>query len=383
MKFKIPVLCLVAFMASCANSSPSSSFGTLESETLDSSLEISQTETSSSSFAGEIGTVYRASSWDESIEYFLEWAAPGSSPYLVDPGYSTYEVLGDVLVQEGQNDLPYVQIEAFPAIPDCASSYLNALSGSGMTLSSSAPYAYAKLDATRDLIVEASESTKEGSRSLLLRVYALNSRTLEAPKELVDIVTGLDLPLIEAESYEAFFNGMNHSAGVYAYGVGESDFLAYEPLLLQNGFAKSASEPYMRSYSHVGGYVRLTVLLSSDAYGEPCLYFQFLNAYPRAYVLSLLGRDVPLLPLSPLTFDYSFVGESDILTLYYDEASQEDYQTYQGLLIEGGFLETENSSYHSDALGTDIYVSAYSYQNKSIQVLYNPLSGTIAIPILG
>ena len=108
-------------MASCANSSPSSSLSNHESETLSLSLALSQTETSSSPFTGEIGTVYRASSWDESIEYFLEWAAPGSSPYLVDPGYSTYEVLADVLVQEGQNDLPYVQIEAFPAILSCAS----------------------------------------------------------------------------------------------------------------------------------------------------------------------------------------------------------------------------------------------------------------------
>ena len=121
MKFKIPVFCLVAFMASCANSSPSSSLSNHESETLDSSQALSQTETSSSPFTGEIGTVYRTSSWDESIEYFLEWAAPGSSPYLVDPGYSTYEVLADVLIQEGQNDLPYVQIEAFPAILSCAS----------------------------------------------------------------------------------------------------------------------------------------------------------------------------------------------------------------------------------------------------------------------
>ncbi|MDY5441431.1 MAG: hypothetical protein SPG64_04355, partial [Candidatus Enteromonas sp.] len=78
-----------------------------------------------------------------------------------------------------------------------------------------------------------------------------------------------------------------------------------------------------------------------------------------------------------------FVGDSEILTLYYDKALETDYLEYQRLLVSSGFKEIENTSYYSDTLGATILTSTYEIEGKQVQVLYNPISQTIAIPILG
>lgn len=369
------VLLSSLFLFSCGN--PNGSISSESSFIEESSIEVSRPE---------IGDVYITSTWDEGIAYLIDWASPGASELLIDPGYEYYEVISDYayeVADDPSSEIKFTQITASPVVPYASSVYLDLLAQNGFVLSSSGTYAYHRIGEVGDLIVECVDSTKGSSRSLVIRLYTMETRSKEYSPELVNIITGLDIPMVSADSYEVFYNSNSISAGVYAYGVGINEFQEFIPDLEESGFTLSTSGEGYYELTHEDRYVSIFVMESVDAYNDPCLYLRFSNLCPRVYVLSILDNDVPLLPLDRLEFDYSFVGDSEILTLYYDKALEADYLEYQRLLVSSGFEEIENTSYYSDALGATILTSTYEIEGKRVQVLYNPISQTIAIPILG
>ena len=362
--FLLAILFLTLF--SCASTAEISS----------SSEPLSSLEDTASSFSYEEGVPYSYAEYEETLPYLS--MAIGEEAALVLPSYpaSSYEVS---LFEE--SGILVASLSCKGVSTKALDLYPSALREIGYRVAYDSSYAYQKASATEDRIVEFAleEETKGYALNLLLYVYP--SRLDAFPSDFSDALLGEGvLPPLEGEAYAAAYFPEGYGL-IEVYGIDEAGLSAYESSLPLHGWSLASKDAYSSTYAALDGTCSLTLYLSYDAYDAPMALLRLENAWPRVYLLSLLGEDLPR--LEGLPFAYAFVGESGILTLYFDGATREYYRSYVALLGESGYAPYEEGSYESEALSSTIFYSYARKGDKEIAVLYNESSGTIAVPVYG
>ncbi|MCQ2772530.1 MAG: hypothetical protein MJ238_04565 [Bacilli bacterium] len=261
--------------------------------------------------------------------------------------------------------------------------YETSLRSKGYQLSSEYPYGATEISLTTDLIVqyELMEDEK-GETCFEILVYTYEYRIDYWPGEQIEEIMGESVPEIGADCYEVYTSltaNNNVRISLYAYHMTQSDVDAYETKLTLNGFTISEGGYYHQAKSK-SGYLNLmydyfdglfTVYISCD--------------WPYLYIVDSIGRDIPKLTSDASNFDWDYVSETGdsedaVLTLYYDNTSNEDFIAYGALLEKEGYVCTDTR----ESTGSlTIHVKDYSLPNDNhvVCLMYCVEQKTIAIAL--
>lgn len=325
-----------------------------------------------------VGTEYSFARWEETLPV-LALAIEGFEDAIPSyPGAGYTVVVNEVPLSEEETILAAF-LTCHNVSSGALAAYEAALLEASFRLSAEGTYAFKKASATADLIVEyRSEETPLG-QDLALTLYRPEFRLAEYPADFVSLLSSEAIPAMEGEAFSAHFDPAGYGS-VIAYGAGEESFLAYDRELRSAGFSQGENEAAYSRYLSKDGYLRLTLLLTDDEYGEPALYLRIENRWPYLYLQATLGEDLPKLEGAAERFSYAFIGEEAILTLYYDLSSEEDYLAYSFALERAGYaLSSEDTVNPSDP----IQARRYEKNGAAVDVLYQRSSETIAVPVYG
>lgn len=336
------------------------------------------------------------SSQVDSIETSSEQSQINQDQVIASPSWdnSLLRVLSQIVGDDNAKEVPEVQAENFLSywsvdsstnIPiavvgaygvresSVATSYETSLKEKGFALSSENPYGYKEVSVTDDLVIQYELRTdKEKKTYFEIMVYLAKMRIADFPKDQILTVTGIDLPKVEAKSYE-FFSSMDANYNpyivLYAYHSATDYVTSYATILKNSGYTVTLdSSNYYDAVSKNGLYH-----ITFGNYYDEAFYLKAESDWPTAYIKETLGFNLPVPLGDSLNVTYGFVGENETLAVYLNSVTKDSLTSYGSQLEETGwtFLEEKENSGSTLTITT----RSYDYKNddgeiKSIDLLY-------------
>ncbi len=324
---------------------------------------------------------YKSNSWDDDLKRVIAYIAGEENKDIV-PSVNAASYAYDLTIDEQTKyDLAIIKCYGINA-NNVVSEYEDALIAKKYSLSSELPYGFIELNVTDDLVVQ--YELKESTEAYLeLFVYKVTTRTASWPENEINICIGESIPKVEAISYEVLQDltiDYKVRLTIYAYHVNYNNISEYENYLTENGFTLVDSLNYKEA---IKGTIHIIYSLYEDT-----LVLYITNDWPYAYIYSILEQDLPKLEDENVTFDYGFVtleNNQEVLTLYYDNATLDNYNEYGELLVGAGFtLDGEESIQNSNNLTyhfKDYIVGEVGNEKHYISLMYCEEMKTIAVAI--
>ncbi len=366
------------FLIGCNSNSPNK-------ESMDTSNNQNTTNQINSNNSGEEEIIfdeeYKANSWDDNLKRVIAYIAGEENKDIVPSVNATSYAYGLTIDEQTKYELAIIKCYGINT-NNVVSEYENALIKNKYNLSSELPYGFIELNVTDDLVVQ--YEIKESTEAYLeLLVYKVTTRIASWPEKEINTYIGESIPKVDAVSYEVMQDltiDYNVRLTIYAYHVNYKSVSEYEKYLTENGFTIVDSLNYKEA-------IRGTIHIMYNLY-EDTLTLYITNDWPYAYIYSILGQDLPKLEDDNVTFDYSFVpieNNQEVLTLYYDNATLDNYNEYGELLVSAGFTldgkeevqKSNDYTYHFK----DYIVGEVGNEEHYISLMYCEEKKTIAIAI--
>lgn len=256
--------------------------------------------------------------------------------------------------------------------------YEKSLVNAGYQLSGELPYGFIEYSLTDDLIVQYElKQDADGETAFELMIYRYEYRIDYWPEETIREILGEKIPEIKADCYEIYpsITAKNEMrVSIYAYHMTEKDVTEYESSLKMAGYSIKVGSYFNEAISP-SGYV--TIMYE---YYMGVLTANVTNAWPYLYITELLGKDLPKLSNDASNFEFGFIGDDEILTLYYDGVTLDDMTAYGAVLEREGYkFVEERKSTGSLTITTRDY--SYGKDEHLLSLMYCLEQQTIAIAI--
>ena len=356
----------------------------------DSSVESSDVSSASSvvdSTSVVMDEIYHSTGWDRNLLKVIscvtgeEWAE--SVPEAIAEEYEYCYTIDET------SGLDLVIIDCYGieerTVED---NYEKALEHASFNFSYDYPYGYKEVSDTQDLVVQYELISKKNRACFELLVYMTEFRVKEWPESTILLYMGETFPSVGARSYEIILDytiDYKVRLDIYAYHADLTDVSEYTKILQDAGFAIEASTA-IGFYEAVSPKGNLHVQYSLF---EDTLSIYVYNDYPYAIIYSTLGFELPRLEEDGVTFDYGYVEVAEdnyVLTLYYDNSSENALATYGDGLSAIGFEqigeEETNASENGFVITTREYIYLQGTENEHyIVLLYEKTSKSLAVAI--
>ncbi|GEM_PF-5232202 len=340
-----------------------------------------------STFTVDDETTYESHEWDANVVSMLKYTVGDVASSIPSYTATDYAVsIGSQTSDDGSLTIKFTDVKCYPVSASADVDYAQKLKIYGFTDVAASSYAFAKASATKDLIVQYEVVEGKEFTYLSILCYTVEYRSTEWPTELVEAVLSYDLPHIEGEAYEGSFDSYYMAGYVYVYGVSSDADQKYASTLTSNGWvtASGGSSAYSYNLTSPDGWITVSTYMTYDSYEAEMLLIKFENAWPYLELCSVMDGDLPKHTNDSLSFEYKWISteaNGDVLTLYYDGATEVDYVTYCSLLEKDGWTLATSDGTSQGVTSSGTHYSYYSKGTHEVDVLYAESYGTIAIPV--
>jgi hypothetical protein len=298
---------------------------------------------------------YHTENWDKNIKALIDETTPGASDYI--PAIPAKEYYCDYVKYLGNNA---TQISAYgvDAI-GIEQYYLKALEDNDFYIyngsySDGTPhrYGYRLANPTDDLKVEYSLGSVDKTPVFSIVIYQQTNRIDFFPSDDYIYLFNENIPAVEAESYEAYFDNTYDSYMLFAHNTGSNGMdNYYQKVMATNKFelvsAFSSTESYY--FTSLDGYTNIQFYEQYDEYNRSSLVVSVTTNSFRIATLRYLGSALPNFT-ETLDERTSFVVSSktsNTFLVYFGPTTLEFFNSYCETLKSLGWENTysQNSTY--------------------------------------
>lgn len=327
--------------------------------------------------------IVETTSWDDQIENVLSLIVGEENKMLI-PEVTAERYVAAASIDE-TTSIPIAIINCYGTRESYVTKeYEQSLIDNNFLLSSEMPYGFMELTVTKDLVVQY-ELKLDGNNETCfeLLVYTVEFRQENWPSDVIQDCIGEQIPVVTATSYEYYVDyTMDYKirVSIYAYHVDENEINSYKQKLINDNYIIDDKDMYIDAVSEDG-----TIHIMFSDYYDDTLYLNVYSDWPYPYIASVLGFDLPKLDNNEATLDFGFVqdGESEVLTIYYDNVDKDALYQYGELLENAGFdFVEENNTQSTFTITERVYVINENNENEHfIKVMYCLEQRALAIAI--
>ena len=326
----------------------------------------------------EMTLPYHATSWDKNIKKMLDKYTDSASECV--PAIPAEEYYCDYVKYA---KLDAVQISAYNVdAHGIEEYYLNALENNDFYIYTGSytdgtphRYGYRLMNPTDDLKVEYALGSVDHVPVFSIVVYQVQNRIDFFPDEDYEYLFGTDIPTVEAESYEAYFDNTYDSYMLFAHNTGSNGFESYyQKLMSTNKYdlrsEYSSTEQYY--FTSKDGYTNIQFYEEYDEYNRISLVVSVTTNSFRIETLRYLGFVLPNFT-EVLDERTSFLISSNIqntFLIYFGPTNLAFYNSYCDLLVKQGWTISSSS------IKNGITTKVISYSGVSFQYMFGAMGDT-------
>ncbi|MBO6280502.1 MAG: hypothetical protein J6M95_02860 [Bacilli bacterium] len=338
--------------------------------------------------------IYYANSWDDTIDKLIRYSIGDQAKYI--PVFTSINYEAFVSKTTSNNQLiKYTNIKCFGVSNTTANRlYGEKLEEKEFSVVGDYLYAYRFVDYSSDLFVNYGIMTDESSGTTFFNLQLSIRKTRETTwdgafiKEYLEV----DVPSYEAPAYNFVYDSYYERIVVNALFVEDNALTKYSQILQSNSYVITNTDTANGGIQLLDptGYITITLYSMVGEYECNLLYIAIDNAWPTLEIGAFLGVYLPKLEGSETATYWGWTyydpdqedGSTDdyVLLIYYDYASEDDYDHYLDQLVAAGFNKGEETE-ESGVLSTPLFAIHPNGSTLEMKLQYQISSQTICLAI--
>ena len=301
-------------------------------------------------------TVLETNSWNQDLRDMIGFVIGDEYSSMVAsmPNSTNFKCyFEDVSYEDGSGSQLTCIINCYGVNPENAmDEYDASLISAGFYLGYSTDYGYKLLSATKDLIIQYGVFSDSKGAFLELLIYVAETRMSEWPSEDAAFLIGADIPVYECESYELYYDlSDDYSPFVvgYFHNTGVDGLVNYHnQIMATNEYTLVSNTADGYTYLSKDGKISLGIYPVADEYNRDSIYITVSNNWPFFYTTMMLGEDIPCYNMAIMEWMFQDIdgdGSAEYLTIFFDNVTQTNYDSYVQMFISCGWqIDTAKSS---------------------------------------
>ncbi len=340
-----------------------------------------------------INQVYKTNYWDDTIIDLMKYSI--GDQYVNIPEFITtrYEGFASQIVKDNVT-ITYTNIKCFGVSSQSANRlYAEKMEEKEFYVLTDLLYGYRFVDYSKDLFLNygmmKDETTNETFFNLQMSVR--ETRELEWASSFIQEYMEVDVPSCEAEAYNFAYDDYYERIIVNALFVNDGALNTYKNKLISNHYVLTGTDEGYGGFQLVDptGYVTVTIYDMVGEYECKALYIQIDNSWPTLEIGAFLGVYLPKLQSESAVYggwNYYDPDQTDgdtsdyVLLIFYDYASNADYDNYLTQLVNAGFSSGTTTN-NDGILITPLTATHPNGKSLELSLQYQISTNTICLAV--
>ena len=313
----------------------------------------------------ELSKIYKFNVWDDQLDEVVKKGVGDSYDKIPKFIATRYEAELNNYVADNETFIIFT-VACFGTNASSAERiYREKMTANGFTLSSQGQYGYLMRDYESDLFLDYAIVTDDVEPYFELKAYVRYTRQLEWDSYFIDLYAGMHVPVCPANAYSNLYNNIQNEVNVYAMFVEINAMSNYEKILKDAGYTYNRnSTTDCIVYDDPTGYVSVTVYETYGDYNSESLYITITNSWPTFVIMAFNGiTNFPKINCDDAVYGgWGMTDAEDVLLIYFDNVTNEDYVSYINLLVdEYNFVASNQRNGENGRIFVDLTLTTDSY----------------------